>query len=259
LSIKTFTYLLAALLVFFELAPAAEVTGEWVARKMSDRNTGNDSMVEMKMELIDTKGRTTERKLFMISKDYEGEGKMLLRFTEPEDIRGTSFLVWEQKSKDDERFLYLPALGRTRRITSAEKTDSFAGSDFSYEDISGREFEDFTYRLLQDTTRSYCPGCYLLESVPKNKDTEYAKTVALVDTTSFLPIRVEYFDSRDRLFKRFTLLEKEKISGIWTMMEMEMEDLKGDHMTRISVLETQYNKGVEDRKFTRRELERGAD
>jgi len=259
MGIKTLVCLISALPFLFEFGVCAEVTGEWVARRMSDRDTGDDSMVEMKMELVDSKERSTERNLFMISKDYDGEGKMLLRFTEPEDIRGTSFLVWEHEGKDDEHFLYMPALGRTRRITSAEKTDSFAGTDFSYEDISVREFEDFTYRLLQDTTRSEYSGCYLLESVPKDKDLEYAKTVARVDITSFLPMLVEYFDSRGRLIKRFTLHEKEKISGIWTMMEMEMEDLKGDHRTRISVIETQYNKGVEDRIFTRRELERGAD
>ncbi len=256
---RTLICLVAFRLAFPGIAAPAEVTGEQVARKMSDRDTGQNSRVEMKMDLVDSRGRTTRRELIMFSKDYEGDGKMLLRFTAPEDIRGTSFLVWEHEGKDDERFLYLPALGRTRRITSAEKTDSFVGTDFSYEDISGREFEDFTYRLLKGAEPPDCPECCILESVPKDKDTGYARTVALVDTTCFLPLRVEYFDSRERLTKRLTLLRKEEISGIWTMMEMEMEDLKSDHRTRISVTDVRYNGRVDDGMFTRRELERGAE
>jgi outer membrane lipoprotein-sorting protein len=234
----------------------AGVTGEWVARKMSDRDTGKDSRVEMDMSLVDSRGRTTKRDLFMVQKDYNGNKKMLLRFTKPADIRGTSFLVWEHEDKDDERFLYLPALGRTRRITSAEKTDSFAGTDFTYEDISGREVEDFTYRLLGDSTVATGESCYVLESTPRSKDFDYAKTVALVDKESFLPLRVDYYNKGGIVFKRFVLEEKKKVDGIWTMMEMTMEDLDNRHKTHISVTRVQYNRGIEDRLFTRRELER---
>jgi outer membrane lipoprotein-sorting protein len=226
---------------------------------MDERETGKDSRIEMSMELIDSRGRRTERALFMVRRTFEGGDRMLLRFTRPEDIRGTSFLVWEHdgEGEDDERFLYLPALGRTRRITSAEKTDSFAGTDFTYEDISGREIGDFTYRLLGDSTLATGEWCHILESTPRGDDPAYARTVTLVDTVSWLPLRVDYYDRGGRVIRRFELLRKEKIDGIWTMMEMTMVDLEHDHRTRIVVTRARYDTGVEERLFTRRELERG--
>ncbi len=240
-------------------SPAAEVTGEWVAKQMAERDTGNDSRVVMAMELFDSRGRRTTRNLFMVWKKAKGTDKMLIRFTRPEDIRGTSFLVWEHEGKDDERFLFLPALGRTRRITSSEKTDSFAGTDFTYEDISGHELEDFTYRLLGDSTLASGETCYILESTPVGEDFDYARSVTLVDRESFLPMNAEYIDSKGRVSRRFQLIRKERIDGIWTMMEMSMADLDSDHRTDIVITEVRYNAGVDDRLFTRRELERGAE
>jgi len=251
--------LLACVLRIPGSLPAGEVTGEWVAEQMSRRDTGDDSRVEMAMDLVDSKGRSTKRSLYMVRKDFEGPDKMLIRFTRPGDIRGTSFLVWEHKGEDDERFLYLPALGRTRRITSSEKTDSFAGTDFTYEDISGRELEDFTYRLLGDSTLASGEACYVLESTPVSGGFDYAKSITLVDRESFLPMRSDYVDSKGRISRRFRLIRKEKIDGIWTIMEMSMTDIEGDHRTDLVITGVRYNAGVEDRVFTRRELERGAD
>ena len=255
----TLAFLQTALIPASSAPPTPHaVTGDWVARRMADRYTGDDSRIVMEMTLTDSRGRTTERGLFLVEKQFEEGKKMLLRFTRPEDIRGTSFLVREHEGKEDERFLYLPALGRTRRITSAEKTDSFAGTDFTYEDISGREIEDFTYRLLADSTRGEGPSDYILEATPRSKGFEYARTVSRVDPESFLPLRVDYYDRRGNVYKRFTLERSEKIDGVWTMMEMTMEDLDNRHRTHISVTEARYNRGIEDRMFTRRELERGS-
>ena len=75
--------------------------------------------------------------------------RLLIRFTYPNDIRGTGFLVWEHPNSDDERFLYLPSLGRVRRIAGTEAQESFVGSDFTYEDIGGREFDDYTLRVCR--------------------------------------------------------------------------------------------------------------
>jgi len=262
-STRTVKTTFIATLMFFLLipapAPTTDVTGEWVAKQMSDRDTGNDSRVEMTLDLVDSRGRSTKRNLFMVRKDFDGTDKMLVRFTRPGDIRGTSFLVWEHSGKDDERFLFLPALGRTRRITSSEKTDSFAGTDFTYEDISGREFEDFTYRLLGDSTAASGEACYILESTPVEGEFDYAKSVTMVDKESLLPMSSDYFDSKGRVSRRFRLIRKEKIDGIWTIMEMSMADLDNDHRTDIIITEVRYNAGVDDRMFTRRELERGVE
>lgn len=147
-------YLLCFLSLIFLLTSLeigfSQPTGLWVAHKIEEREKGNDASLKMDMSLIDKKGRERQRKLFIIRKDFEGKDKLLLKFTYPKDINGTFFLVWEHKGRDNERFLYLPALGRIRRIATREKDENFAGTDFSYEDISGRKLEDYTYKLIED-------------------------------------------------------------------------------------------------------------
>src|SRR4051812_46573648 len=131
---------------------AQRPTAEQVARGIQDRDTGRDSRAALRMKLADRHGRERERALTLLTlkgKDDAGD-RLLIRFTYPNDIRGTGFLVWEHPKGDDERFLYLPSLGRVRRIAGSEAQESFVGSDFSYEDIGGREFDDYTYAFVEE-------------------------------------------------------------------------------------------------------------
>ncbi len=248
---------LAATLLF--LSPLSGQTGEEVARLMARRDTGRDAIVTMDVYLTDSRGRTSERTLKLLKKNAGDSEKLLLRFTNPADIRGTSFLVRRHPDGEDERFLYLPALGRSRRLSSGEHTDSFAGTDFTYEDISGRDFDDFTYRLEADTTLASGESCHTLVSTPKEEGHDYSRIVTLVDRESYLPLEATYLDEYGTPFKKFSLIEKEKIGGLWTMMEMAMTHIRDDHSTRILVTSVHYDTGVSDRMFTRRELERGVD
>ena len=144
-------------------------TAESVARKAENRDVGRDGRFELKMRLFDRQQRVRERDLTILTMRPAATGartagsgdRVLIRFTYPNDIRDTAFLVWEHPGADDERFLYLPALGRVRRIAGAETQDSFVGSDFTYEDISGREFDSYTYAMVEadaDVDRSGRPA-----------------------------------------------------------------------------------------------------
>src|SRR5215210_708527 len=142
------------------------LTAEAIARRVQDRDTGRDSRSTMRMKLFDRHGRARERALSMLAlrgRNNPGADpaapdgdRLLIRFTYPNDIRGTGFLVWEHPGAEDERFLYLPSLGRVRRIAGTETQESFVGSDFTYEDIGGREFDDYTYALV-DENASWTP------------------------------------------------------------------------------------------------------
>ena len=131
-----------------------------IARRVQDRDTGRDSRSTMRMKLVDRHGRVRERALTLMSLRGRGSpgvpdtapdgDRLLIRFTYPNDIRGTGFLVWEHPASEDERFLYLPSLGRVRRIAGAETQESFVGSDFTYEDIGGRELDEYTYALVDE-------------------------------------------------------------------------------------------------------------
>ena len=234
----------------------SQPTGLWVAQNIDKRERGDDTSLKMDMSIFDRKGGERRRKLTIIRKDFEGTDKLLLKFTYPMDIKGTSFLVWEHKGKDNERFLYLPALGRIRRIATREKNENFAGTDFSYEDISGRKLEDYTYELIKEEIICEEKNCYLLASYPKEKNSKYPKILSWVSKDNFMIIKGEYYDKKGRVEKTYTVLKLEKIDGIWTVLEHSMENHKSEHKTSIMVKDVKHNKGIPDKRFGRRALKR---
>jgi hypothetical protein len=175
--------------LFSQVPGGAQTTGDWVARQAQDRDTGADARSTMRMRLVDRQGRVRERVLTTLSlKGGPGRAvpgdRSLTRFTYPNDINGTGFLVWEDPGGDDERFLYLPSLGRVRRIAGNETQDSFVGSDFTYEDIGGREFDDYTYALLDEASTWTAPDgtthpAYRLESRSKSTAARFPRVVSL--------------------------------------------------------------------------------
>ena len=159
---------------------AKQLTAEQVARLAQDRDTGQDSQAEMRMRLYDRQGRVRERTITFLTRHETGNTKdrILVRFTYPNDIRNTALLVWEHPDAEDERFLFLPALGRVRRITGAEKQESFVGSDLSYEDIGGRNVADYTYQFVEEDATWVAPdGAYhpawRIEAVAKDQTMNY--------------------------------------------------------------------------------------
>src|SRR5438105_12802241 len=155
----------------------------------------------MRMTLFDRHGRVRERALTIVTLRGRGNpgaaktapdgDRLLIRFTYPADIRGTSFLVWEHPKTDDERFLFLPSLGRVRRIAGSEAQESFVGSDFSYEDIGGREFDDYTYAFADENAAWTAPDgssrpAYRLESTRKDASVQFPRVVSLVLKDTFM-------------------------------------------------------------------------
>jgi Outer membrane lipoprotein-sorting protein len=257
--------------------PPAAPTAEDVARLVQDRDTGRDSRSSMWMKLHDRHARVRERALSIISlRGRDGPGaspsapdgdRLLIRFNYPNDIRGTSFLVWEHPNADDERFLYLPSLGRVRRIAGAETQESFVGSDFTYEDIGGRELDDYTYTFAgpDGTNASWSPApggqvrqAWRLESRRKDASAEFPRVVSLVLKDSHVVVAAEIYNRRNEKQKVYTVRRLEPIEAIWTVMESEMTNTLEKTRTELVVESTDYNVGLKEADFSRRELERGA-
>ncbi len=247
----------------------AAARGTWVARQVDDRETGRDARISMRMRLVDRRGRIRERALTVHSlrggagRPVDGD-RTLIRFTYPNDIEGTGFLVWEHPDAADERFLYLPSLGRTRRIAASEAQESFVGSDFTYEDIGGREFDDYTYALLDEaalTTWTAADGSthsiYRLESKPRDSDARYPRVVSLVRRDNFVVVGAEIFNRRGEVQKTFEVVRLDRVDGYWTTLEMKMSDQVQDTRTELVFEDVAYDVGLSPDAFTRRELERG--
>jgi len=234
----------------------AETTGLWVAERMDTRDIGDDAKMLMEMTLVDRKGRERRRELSIIRKNFSGLDKLLLRFTHPADIAGTAFLVWEREDEDNERFLYLPALGRIRRIATRERDENFAGTDFSYEDISGRKLDEYTYEMLDENALLQERECYRIVTRPILEDSRFPEIVSWVDKVSFVVLKAQYYDGKGDIEKTYLVKELEQIDGIWTSQAFSMENHRTDHKTLATLTELGYNTDIPDERFERRELER---
>lgn len=244
-------------------------TGDWVARKVDARDTGRDAAIQMRMRLFDRQGRQRERTLEMhslrrVATATDGIGdRVLIRFAYPNDIKGTGLLVLERPGKDDERYLYLPALGRVRRIAGAERQESFAGSDLSYEEIGGRALEDYTYELLDARATWTAPdgrvhAAYRLKSTAKDTSLTYPSAISVVRADNFVVVQAEVFDRRGARAKQYHVRRLEQISGVWTAMDLVMSHDVDRTRTELTVTSARYNTGLSAEAFSRRALEQPA-
>ena len=246
-------------------------TAEWVARQVEDRETGRDGRFQLKMRLFDRQQRVRERELTLLTlrggADAKGRAaaargdRVLIRFTYPNDIKGTAFLVWEHPEAEDERFLYLPALGRVRRIAGAEAQDNFVGSDFTYEDISGREFDDYTYAMAEQAAMWTAPDgqrvpAYRIESRARDAQARFPRVVSTVRKDNFVVVYADIFNRRDERQKTYEVRRLERVQGIWTLSDVVMNNVLDRTKTELVMSQAEYNVGLKEQDFSRRELER---
>ena len=240
------------------------LTPDAVARALDARDTGKDSRGEMRMRLFDRQGRVRERSLSIAAlRSVSGKGdKTLVRFTAPNDIRGTSFLVWEHPEGDDERFLYLPALGRVRRVAGQEKQESFVGSDLSYEDIGGRDVADYSYAFASEHATWTAPdggkyAAWALESRARDANAEFPRSVSIVLKDRLISVHSDIFNRRNERTKVFDVTRLERVDGIWTALDLVVANERDKTRTELMTSSIRYNVGLTDDDFSRRQLEQG--
>ncbi|HEY4684118.1 MAG TPA: outer membrane lipoprotein-sorting protein [Candidatus Acidoferrales bacterium] len=219
--------------------------------------SGNDMKAKVQMRLVSKEGRERVRELTMLRKNLQqgGEQRFFIYFYSPADVRDMTFMIWKHPQRDDERWLFLPALKLVRRIAANDKRSSFVGSDFSYEDVSGREVEEDTHALLREETLAGRP-VFVMRSVPKDaKSADFSYRLAWVDKENFVLWREEYYDKRNELYKLFTADEVKQVQGLWTAVRRTMKNVQNGHRTEVTFLDVRYNVGLEDSLFTERYLQ----
>lgn len=215
---------------------------------------GDDGRAMVEMTLQDKRGKTRNRTFVMLRKDTVdgGEQKYFTYFYEPSDVRRTTFMVWKDPQADDARWIYVPAIDLVKQISANDKSSSFVGSDFSYEDVSGRPWTDDTHAFLREEDLDGT-AAYVIASVPKEKDS-FAKKITWVGKESMLPLKEEYFDDKGELERVFLSEKIETVDGHPTVVRRSMTTVKKEHKTVVEFTEISYDLGVDDSIFTERRL-----
>jgi outer membrane lipoprotein-sorting protein len=245
------------------LSYGEEITGDQIMQRVDNRDDGDDLTQTIYQKLIDRRGGVRERFIVALRKDYGKDNKSISYFLKPANIRDTALLTYDYDgvAKDDDQWLYLPALKKVRRISSSDRGDYFMGTDFTFEDIKQTpELEDYNWTL---TGSESIDGhdCWVVQGVPKTDDLKknlgYSKTVNYIRKDINLAIRIDYWDRKGQALKQFRATQVQQIQGIWTATKMVMENSQTGHKTEMVFSEQQYNTGLSDRKFSERMLKRG--
>jgi len=208
--------------------------------------------------LVNKSGQTRVRKIQQYTKDFGDVEKSIMFFISPADVKNTSFMNWsyDDENKDDDQWIYLPAIKKVKRISSDSKSDYFMGSDFTYDDLGDRKLDADVHKLLR-TEKVNGVDCYVVESVSKDEDYMYSKTVTWIRKDNFVGMKKEFYDEDGELLKTLTIKKVEKISGFWIITHSEMKNVQKNHKTIIQLSNIKINTGVPASKFTERMMMRG--
>lgn len=246
-------------------AAAEELSARQIMERVDARDDGDHSAQDMEMILIDKKGNQRVRKLRTFGRDVGEDKQSIMFFLTPADVEDTGFLTYDYDDveKDDDQWLFLPALSRTKRIASSDKSGAFMGSDFSYADMTERPIDEYAYSIMKETEINGHP-VWQIESVPqtdREKDeTGYTKSVSFVRKDNFVVIRGVNFVKKGKRLKYFDVKTLEQIDGIWVPTEMQMTTKKGKktlHKTVLRSTNVRFNLNHPEDLFTVRQLEKG--
>jgi len=234
-----------------EIPSAAEIV---VKANQAAYYAGNDSRAEIRMTITDAQGRTRERELVMLRRDVVdgGEQQFYVYFEKPGDVRRMVFMVHKYLDRDDDRWLYLPALDLVKRIAASDKRTSFVGSHFVYEDVSGRGVDEDEHELIETTDRHF-----ILKNTPRDPSgVEFSFYKVWVDRSSYLLAKAEYYDREGRKYRVVEALDIQTIQGHPTVMKSQASDLAGGGATVTEFTDIRYDIGLDDKIFTERYLRR---
>ena len=251
--------LISILLNLFLIIPTYGITGREIMVLVDQATNTEDGSREATM-LIERGNQKLIRKMRILNKKYGETDRSLIRFIEPADVRDTQYLSWtyEDPTRNDDLWVFFPTENLIRRISGGGKKGSFMRSDFANEDIELRAVDDDVHELIEESKLNGV-AVYIVESTPipeKAKDSNYSKRRVWVDKEKWLELKTEYYDRRDRIFKRLTQGGIKEIGGIWTATKLIMETPRKNSRTLMQYSVVKYNVGLDDSDFEQSSLKR---
>ncbi len=248
-----------AILIALTASVTFAQTGREIMLKADNRPEAKTNKTELTMTIINKKGKKRVRKLKSYSMDVGKDKKTLMFFEYPGDVKGTGFLTWDYDKigKDDDKWLYLPAMKKTRRISgSSAKKDYFMGTDFTYDDMGDRNIDEDTHKLLgEETVNGH--KCWKVESTSKDKRDIFSKKIIWLRQDILIPEKVDFYDRMGKLHRQMVIEKVEKNNDYWVILKMTMANVQTNHKTIIEFDNMSLDIPMDEGKFTVQTLEKG--
>jgi outer membrane lipoprotein-sorting protein len=243
-------------------AETAEQKGMTIAKLVDSHDQGwGDTSSSMKMVLRNRQGEESIRAIRIKNLEIIGDGdKGLTIFDNPRDVKGTAFLSFSHVTKPDDQWLFLPALKRVKRISSANKSGPFMGSQFSFEDIASFEVDKYSYKFLKEDKLIFensSIDTLVIENYPLYEYSGYTRQVVWIDKKRFIPLKVEYYDRKNDLLKTLTFNNyKQYLGKYWRAHNQHMKNHQNGKTTVLTFSEFKFQNGYTSRDFERTSLKR---
>jgi len=249
--------LFLALIALPVFAETPEEKGLAIAMEADRRNDGfGDTSATLLMILRNRQGEESKREIRSKVLEVKGDGdKSMIVFDQPKDVAGTALLTYTHKGADDDRWLYLPAVKRVKRIASSNKSGPFMGSEFAYEDLGSQEPEKYTFKYLRDEKLDG-QAVFVFERYPKDKDSGYTRNVVWMDQAEYRPLKLEYYDRKQSLLKTLTLADYQQYLGkFWRPGKLDMVNHQTGKSTTLLFKNYKFRNGYKDRDFDQNALQ----
>jgi len=211
--------------------------------------------VQASAVLVDRRKRKSTLVFKAISRKWKGYlTKSLVRFSAPPDLAGAGFLQIEQDSRDDDRFIYLPALKRVRRVAASQRSSAFMGTDFNYADLDRRDWRTGKAVMGKDTKIGKFP-CYHVTITPTRGDSPYSRIEMDIRKDNFVPLKIQLYDQARVLFKVLEVFQLKRISGQWFISKSRMNNLRDKHTTTMFLKQIEPTDKIPDSSFSVQRLQ----
>lgn len=259
---------IVALLLMLPLPVRASDTlpsGREVMQAVERRRVGESRFSRITFRLTDRRGTTRVQRTKAYRKFFGDEKRSVIFYTDPTNVRGTAFLTYDHPDPDvdDDQWLYLPAMGKVRRISASDRGDYFLGTDLTYEDVKNENKLPTSDYHFEAVGRETVDGvaCVVVAGTPRSQklaeELGYGRLKAYVDTGTATIRKGEYWDVTGNRLKTTRFLEVRRVDGIWTVHRIEVDNHKTGHRTVLIRTEVDYERHLDDRLFTRNALRRG--
>ena len=246
------------LLLMALVSPALfAITGLEIAQERDNRDKPVSTHMALQMDLIEEDGKVSSRMIEQWGVEENELANSIMVFRSPASVKNTRFLQVQNEDRSDDKWIYLPAMKRVRRIASSDGSKSFMGSDASYDDMESRDIDRDTHELVREDSFAAW-DCYVVKGQAKDPDdSQYAYRLTWFDKATNYPVKVEMYDKSEALLKVMSIKDLQRVDGFWTPMDTVIENVQTGHSTEMKVLNVEFDKPVNSRMFTTQFLSNG--